>query len=121
VTAAVGCFLGVSLAESADATALQKAYGEFQVEAQQVNPNYQPQSVNTDGWKPTQQAWKTLFPSITIVLCFLHTVLGVQQLCRRTWTVFKVVTDKLWHLYDSPNRRQFARAYAPLAGVDSTL
>jgi len=58
VTAAVGCFLGVSVTESADAVALQQAYGEFQQEAQQVNPNYGPQSVNTDSWDGTHQAWK---------------------------------------------------------------
>jgi hypothetical protein len=109
VTAAVGCFLGVSIAESADAIALKQAYGEFQQEAQQVNPNYRPTSVNTDGWDGTQQAWKALFPSITLVLCFLHTVLGIQKLCRRTSSVFKVLTDKLWHLYHSLNRRQFAQ------------
>jgi hypothetical protein len=109
VTAAVGCFLGVSVTESADAVALQQAYGEFQQEAQQVNPNYCPQSVNTDGWDGTQQAWKALFPRITLVLCFLHTVLGIQQWCRRTSSVFQGITDKLWHLYHSLNRRQFAQ------------
>jgi len=109
VTAAAGCFLGVSLAKSADATALQQAYGDFQREAQQVNPDYCPESVNTDGWDGTQQAWKALFPGITVVLCFLHVVLGIQALCRRTSTVFQIVTDKLWHLYHSLNRRQFAQ------------
>jgi hypothetical protein len=33
----------------------------------------------------------------------------VQQLGRRTSEVFKVVTDKLWHLYGSLNRQQFAQ------------
>ncbi len=109
VTAAVGCFLGVGLAQSADAVALQQAYGEFQQEAQQLNSNYTPESVTTDGWDATQQAWQALFPKITIVLCFLHIVLGVQSVCRHTSEVFKVVTDKLWHLYHSLNRRQFAQ------------
>lgn len=109
VTAALGCFLGVSLTQSADTEALQQAYGEFQHEAHQVNPDYCPDSVNTDGWDATQQAWKALFPEITVVLCFLHVVLGVQQLCRRTSEGFKVVTDKLWHLYESLNRQQFAQ------------
>lgn len=109
VTAAVGCFLGVSVTQSVDAESLQQAYGEFQREAQQLNPTYRPESVNTDGWDATQQAWKALFPNITIVLCFLHVVLGVQQLCRRTSGVFKLVSDKLWHLYGSLNPRQFAQ------------
>ena len=109
VTAAIGCFLGVSLAQRADAVALQQAYGEFQREAQQLNPDYTPVSVTTDGWEATQQAWQALFPTTTVVLCFLHIVLGVQSVCRRTSEVFQVVTDKLWHLYESLNRRQFAQ------------
>jgi hypothetical protein len=91
VTAAAGCFLGVSLAQSADAVALQKAYGEFQRESQQVNPNYRPQSVNTDGWDATQQAWKALFPQITIVLCFLHTVLTLFYHSKQR--VFRIEVD----------------------------
>ncbi len=109
VTAAVGCFLGVSLAQRADAVVLQQAYGEFQLEAQQLNSHYSPERVTTDGWDATQQAWQALFPNIMVVLCFLHVVLGVQCLCRRTSQVFKAVTDKLWHLYHSPNRRQFGQ------------
>jgi hypothetical protein len=109
VTAAVGCFLGVSLAQSADAVALQQGYGEFQLEAQQLNPNYRPERVTTDGWDATQQAWQALFPGITVMLCFLHVVLGVQSVCRRTSVVFQEVTDKLWHLYHSLNRRQFGQ------------
>lgn len=36
-------------------------------------------------------------------------VLGIQKLCRRTSSVFKVISDKLWHLYHSLNQRQFAQ------------
>lgn len=109
MTAAVGCFLGVEIAESADADALSKAYQEFQQEALQLNPNYAPKSVNTDGWEGTQNAWKKLFPGIRLILCFLHAVLGIQQRCRRMSAVFQTVTDKLWHLYHSLNPKQFAQ------------
>lgn len=109
VTAAVGCFLGVSVTQRADTEALKQAYREFQFAAHQSNPEYCPQSVNTDGWQATQQAWNALFPGITIVLCFLHLVLCVQQLCRRTAGGFKQVSNKLWHLYASDNRWQFAQ------------
>jgi hypothetical protein len=109
VTAAMGCFLGVEIAKTADAAALRDAYGVFQQEALQLNPEYQPESVNTDGWESTQNAWKTIFPGITLILCFLHTVLGIQQRCRRVGNVFHTVTDKLWHLYHSLNLRQFAQ------------
>lgn len=109
MTAAVGCFLGVGIAEAADADALSKAYQEFQQEALQLNPNYAPKSVNTDGWESTQNAWKKLFPGIRLILCFLHAVLGIQQRCRRMSDVFQTVTDKLWHLYHSLNPKQFAQ------------
>jgi hypothetical protein len=109
VTAAAGCFLGVSLAQSADAVALQQGDGEFQLEAQPLNPNYRPESVTTDGWDATQQAWQALFPDLPVMLCFLHVVLGVQSMCRRTSVVFQETTDKLWHLYHSLHRRQFAQ------------
>jgi hypothetical protein len=105
----MGCFLGIGLAESADAAALTLAYGEFAQEARALNPGYQPQTVNTDGWDATQQAWKGLFPGITVILCFLHAVLAVQQRCRRERGLFSLITDKLWNLYHSLNRYQFAQ------------
>lgn len=105
----MGCFLGVGIAQSADADALGDAYGEFRQEAWQLNPNYQPESVNTDGWDGTQNAGKALFPGITLILCFPHTVIGVQQRCRRVNSVFQIVTDKLWHLYHSLTLKQFGQ------------
>jgi hypothetical protein len=108
-TAAAGCLLGVGLAETADAVALTQAYGEFQQEVHALNPDYAPQSVNTDGWEGTQSAWKSLFPGITLMLCFLHTVLSIQQRCRRIPKFLAQVTEKLWHLYGSLNPHQFGQ------------
>ncbi len=108
-TAAKGCFLGVALAKTADTESLCRAYGEFAHEAHDLNPDYTPETVNTDGWEATQQAWQRLFPTVTLVLCFLHTVLGVQRLCRRYHQLYETVTDKLWRLYRSVNRRQFSQ------------
>ncbi len=109
VTAAMGCFLGAEIAKTSDAEALAKAYGVFQQEALQQDPNYQPESVNTDGWDATQMAWKAIFPGIALILCFLHSVLGIQQRCRRQGGLYHQVTDKLWQLYHSVNRQQFAQ------------
>jgi hypothetical protein len=97
------------MALSADGKALSEAYRGFQQEALQHNPDYQPQSVNTDGWEGTQTEWRTLFPGIALVLCFLHLVLGVQQRCRRMAEVLQEVTEKLWHLFHSLTLRQFAQ------------
>jgi hypothetical protein len=108
-TAAKGCFLGVGVSETADEVGLSAAYGEFQQEALALNPDYTPQSVNTDGWEGTQLAWKSLFAQITLMRCFLHTVLGIQQAMGRKCKAFNETTDRLWQLYHSPTRRCFGQ------------
>lgn len=104
-TVAAGCILGVDLVESADTKALVKGYERFPCEAIALHPDYQPQTVNTDGWDHTQAAWQTLFPGITIVLCFLHVVLDIQQRCRRTKPLFSKLTARLWHVYKAATKR----------------
>ena len=66
-----GCVLGISVAEQATSASLQDAYGEFKTEATAVFPAYQPRSVCTDGFQATRDAWRQLFPHLTLVLCFL--------------------------------------------------
>lgn len=61
------------------AQAFKKAYGEFAREATRVFPDYQPESVCTDGWAATREAWRTLFPRITLILCFLHSILKIRD------------------------------------------
>jgi hypothetical protein len=97
------------MAHSADETGLTQAYGEFQQEALALKPDDCPDTVNTDGWDATQQAWKALFPGITLRRCFLHTVLGIQQHCRRDNVLYKPITDKLWGLFHALNPRQFGQ------------
>ena len=74
-TAAQDCLLGASVALSASQAALEKAYGVFASEAQALDAEYAPETVNTDGWQATQGAWKALFTHITVILCFLHAFL----------------------------------------------
>ena len=56
------CILGASVSEEASENALKKAYGQFRQEALDLNSEYSPISVNTDGWKATINAWTSLFP-----------------------------------------------------------
>ncbi len=58
-----GCILGVALTASADDAHLQEAYGVFAAEARDVEPEYAPETVNTDGWAATQNAFQALFPT----------------------------------------------------------
>lgn len=109
VTAAIGCILGVALCRSASSDDLAAGYGEFAQELNQHCPDYQPETVNLDGWEGTQAAWKHLFPTVVVMRCFLHVVLGIQQGCRFNKPLFKDLSDKLWHLFHSLNPAQFGQ------------
>ena len=58
-----GCILGVALTAAADDVHLQEAYGVFAAEARDVDPGYAPETVNTDGWAATRNAFAALFPA----------------------------------------------------------
>ena len=90
--------LGAEVVEAADTAT-----------AHPLDPAYAPQTVNTDGWKPTQAAWKTLFPSITLLLCFLHAVLAVKNRCRSTPVLGYTVCTRLWQVYAAPGVAAFAQ------------
>jgi hypothetical protein len=81
-----GCFLGLQTSPHADEASLKQSYGVFRQEAQQVQSDYQPDTVNTDGWKATQNAWKALYPKITVIECFFTCVPKSQGSCRQTTT-----------------------------------
>lgn len=108
-TVGSGCFLGVDIVGSAETPGLVNGYGCFRDEAQAVKPDYQPETVTTDGWYHTQSAWKTLFPSIAIILCFLHCVLDIQQRCRKTKVLWRKLTGRLWQIYKAPSKQHFAQ------------
>ncbi len=88
ITTSNGCFPGVSVVKSAGAVDLHKGYQEFKHEAQNLEPSYQPQSVNTDGWEPAKKVWKRLFPKIILMACFLHAYLKVKDRCKRSKNSF---------------------------------
>ncbi len=67
-TVGADCVLGASLTLGADEESLTEAYGHFKTEAQNVSPDYEPVTVNTDGWSATQSAWRTLFTKIAVIL-----------------------------------------------------
>jgi hypothetical protein len=98
-TAAQGCILGMALTKSADEEHLSAAYGEFAAEARNVDPEYAPQTVNTDGWAATQNAFRCCFQGIVVILCFLHGFLKIRDRCRknhdlhtRVWDIFRAPT-----------------------------
>src|SRR6266851_2927793 len=108
-TVGSGCILGATVTDAASADALEAAYGEFAQEAHALSPTYSPTTVCTDGWEGTQGAWKRLFPTGGMLLCFLHSVLKIAERCRRDHATRKLVLDRVWKVYDSCTRAQFSQ------------
>jgi hypothetical protein len=108
-TVGAGCCLGAALAPTASAGDLEAAYGIFKDEARDVRADYRPQTVNTDGWAATRQAWQALFPLVVILRCFLHGWLNIRARAKNLADVFQAVSERVWHAYHAPDRRCFAQ------------
>jgi hypothetical protein len=104
-----GCILGATVTEAASADALEAAYGEFAQEAYELSPTYSPKTVCTDGWEGTQSAWRRLFPTVGIILCFLHSVLKIAERCGRDRATRKLVFNRVWKGYNACTRAQFSQ------------
>ena len=108
-TAGGGCCLGMALAETAGADDLTKAYGVFRDEAHHLDPEYQPQTVNTDGWPATQAAWRALFKGVTLILCFLHAFLKIRDRAVHLKETFAELSRRIWEAYHAPDARSFSQ------------
>ena len=112
-TVANDCVLGSSVALKADTAHLTEAYGQFKQEAQRLKSDYQPTTVNIDGWRPTIKAWTTLFTQITIIQCFLHAYLSIRARCKRL-DEFPELCNKIWNIYHADSEINFYREVAEL-------
>jgi hypothetical protein len=109
-TVANDCILGACFTESASEQALTQAYSVFAKEAQNLNCDYQPDTVNTDGWFATQNAWQTLFPGICVILCFLHAFLKIRdRATQKLYGHFSQLSTKVWDAYHAPTKRLFSQ------------
>ena len=102
-----GCFLGVSVVKAADTVTLERGSGECAKDAKDLEPAYQARSVCTDGWEATRQAWRQLFPTITVVLCFLHSILKIKKHC--AGQLRYQVLKRAWQVYQAATTRQCAQ------------
>jgi hypothetical protein len=99
-TAGAECILGASVVGSASEATLTQAYEMFAEEAKALDPKYTPETVNTDGWSPTQRAWQALFPTITVILCFLHAFLKIRDRATQALAeLFEQVRERVWQAY----------------------
>ena len=105
-----GCLLGVALTAAADDVHLREAYGVFAAEARDVDPGYAPETVNIDGWAATRNAFRALFPSIAVVLCFLHGFLKVRDRCRKARELHR----RVWDVYRAATAEEFRRLMGEL-------
>ena len=103
MVAAKGCILAAALTKSADEKHLGEAYGVFKTEAGDVNPNWQPKSINTDGWKATRNSLLGLFPQVLLVLCFLHGFLKIRDRCRKHYDLHQ----RVWDVYHAESETDF--------------
>ena len=93
-----GCFWGASISLGADEKSFLKAYAVFKKEVQQVDKDYVPQTVNTDGFKSTLKTWTNLFESTVLIRCFLHGFLKIHNRAKRL-PIFEELAEKVWNIY----------------------
>ena len=110
MTVGGGCTLGVALSDSADEEHLTQTYGHFAEEARDLDPQYQPRAVNTDGWSATQNAFRALFSTITVILCFLHGFLKIRDRCRKAHELHR----RVWEVYRAATTEEFRSRMAAL-------
>ncbi len=124
MTVAAECTLGVSVSPGCGESDLTKAYGVFKAEAVDTNPAYESETVNMDGWEATKKAWLSLFPSTTIILCFLHVYIKIRDRGKRKFKEkFVEVSTKLWDCYNAVNKTSFSQRVRRLHewGIKSSL
>jgi hypothetical protein len=107
-TVAAGGCLGAALTPSADAEDLKTGYGVCKEEAQNVEPQYQPKTVNVDGWASTRLAWAGLFSLVVLLRCFLHGWLNLRSRGQLSAVVTELST-KVGNAYQAPDRRSFTQ------------
>jgi len=101
------CVLGASVALGADTPQLTEAYQRFKDEALQLNPDYKPETVNTDGWGATQKAWLSLFPLIVLIECFLHAFIKIRSRAKHLKDTFHLLSQKVWEVYHAVDAASF--------------
>src|SRR3954447_20263275 len=105
MTAGGGCILGIALTSATDDDHLREAHGAFAAEARHVDPGYAPETVNVDGWAATRNAFRALFPTIAVILCFLHGFLKVRDRCRKA----RELHGRVWDVYRAATAEEFRR------------
>lgn len=105
-TAAADCLWGAEPSLSEDSIGLTKGYGVFSDEAKALNTDYEPLSINMDGWKATKIAWQNLYKNVIFVLCFLHGYLKVRNTAKSQTQKDELFTQ-IWEAYHQEDKATF--------------
>ncbi|WP_231715561.1 hypothetical protein [Desulfosarcina widdelii] len=64
-----------------------------------------------DGWKATRKAWKSLFPAVVIICCFLHVFIKIRDRAKKKYRDIyeNVVASKLWDCYRAKSKGSFGQ------------
>ncbi len=109
-TASNECLLGVQISKTADEIGIEEAYGVFKKETNNIDLEYAPKTVNTDGWLSTKKVWKKLFTTILVIECFLHAILAIRNVAtKKTQPLFQEILNKAWNVYKASSLRSFSQ------------
>ena len=111
---------GRSVALHVDEANLTAAYQQFKTEAQAVKADYQPATVNTDGWQATHLAWRKLFTHVTLIVCFLHAFLKIRDRCQHMPEHFSELRRRAWDSYRATTPQRFREHCAALQSWATT-
>jgi hypothetical protein len=110
------CILGAAIAKDAGEQALTDAYQVYKHESWCLKPEYSPDTVNMDGWKATRNAWKTLFPAVVVICCFLHVFIKIRDRAKKKYRdIFENVASQLWECYRAESKMSFSQRIRRLA------
>ena len=108
-TVGEGCILGLEASWSADEEGLTKAYGVCAEECYELKEDYQPKTGNTDGWASTQKAINSLYPSIQLILCFLHKWFSVARTIKKKSKEYWEIGERVWEVYRAKTWHSFSQ------------
>jgi hypothetical protein len=103
-----GVVLGAEVCSGFTKDELKEGYEVFVKEAKEVEPEYAPSTVNTDGYAGTIGAWLVLFPMVTFIRCFLHAWLRIRDRSKTLANFFEL-GERVWNVYYSTTRRMMSQ------------
>jgi len=102
-TVSHGVVLGAEVCPGFSKEELKEGYGVFVTEAKQVEPEYAPETVNTDGFNGTISAWLALYPMVVLIRCFLHAWLRIRERGKKSEHFFDL-GERVWGVYYSATK-----------------